>query len=576
MRSTITDRQSYRKAHETYGQLHDLLGNLSAKLTDVSKDVDKEFLSSYRVHMLSIQTEIKNLREDVDKGVQALKSDNTVAKLETEVNWFVEECTRLRLHFTTMENDCKQMQSRYKAMMDQKQYMNDQLKAILKRNRVLEAEIEYALQHNQKNKQTEMEQEFAAFNAEQQLRKAEEEDLQTRLEQAAMDQEGQSSDDERRRSFYHNHLVRESEKSPLSTANFVPSPSRRQSTASRGGSRTSSRGGAGARLDDVAASSRSPSRAGSRPLTRNGGDSMGNHHLDVSEDNTQPPPAGKSERSKSTGTRAVSTGRDGRGGGFDSSSDALVNDLQGAEDVLPMLTGAGSEDVRPIQQQQQQQQPSLSRKQSQQGVQLSASFKMKQREKQMKRQRSKMDLEYFLKHKSPGEAALERAIAEVYEEVRARRIQAAKRGSVKRFPVNFMGKEKGGGNSSVTATAARNVEKLNRRNVQRAPSPPGRTNSENDAASIVSDSDLRSLLSGDDQDARGKRAAGATAGDGGNVLAEEEVDLLRQSLVRFTGGISGLGVQQLSDNDKFSCIVKYLLQPDRFREVVTRLRETIQ
>lgn len=51
-------------------------------------DVDKEFLSSYRVHMLAIQSEIKNLSEEVEKGVQALKSDQTIAKLEEEVNIF--------------------------------------------------------------------------------------------------------------------------------------------------------------------------------------------------------------------------------------------------------------------------------------------------------------------------------------------------------------------------------------------------------------------------------------------------------------------------------------------------------
>ena len=91
MKKNITDRPSYMKAHKNYEELHSLLGNLGNKLTEVSKDVDKEFLASYRVHMLSIQTEIKSLREDVDKGVQALKSDGNVAKLEIEVNWFVGE-----------------------------------------------------------------------------------------------------------------------------------------------------------------------------------------------------------------------------------------------------------------------------------------------------------------------------------------------------------------------------------------------------------------------------------------------------------------------------------------------------
>jgi hypothetical protein len=39
--------------------------------------------------MLSVQSEIKTLKEDVLKGEQALNSDGTVAKLETEVKWFI-------------------------------------------------------------------------------------------------------------------------------------------------------------------------------------------------------------------------------------------------------------------------------------------------------------------------------------------------------------------------------------------------------------------------------------------------------------------------------------------------------
>lgn len=72
-----------------YADLHNLLRQLSTKLTDLSASVDQEFLSSYRVHMLSIQMEIKDLKMEVEKGEAALKSDGTVAKLEAEVKWFV-------------------------------------------------------------------------------------------------------------------------------------------------------------------------------------------------------------------------------------------------------------------------------------------------------------------------------------------------------------------------------------------------------------------------------------------------------------------------------------------------------
>ena len=38
---------------------------------------------------LSIQSEIKELTDEVNRGVQALNSDGDVAKLEKEVNWFI-------------------------------------------------------------------------------------------------------------------------------------------------------------------------------------------------------------------------------------------------------------------------------------------------------------------------------------------------------------------------------------------------------------------------------------------------------------------------------------------------------
>ena len=88
LRSSLDDIASIRKVRGTYGGLHDLLRNLSRKLTSLSSNIDSDFLSSYRVHMLAIQSEIKTLKQDLVKAEQALKNDNSVAKLEAEVNWF--------------------------------------------------------------------------------------------------------------------------------------------------------------------------------------------------------------------------------------------------------------------------------------------------------------------------------------------------------------------------------------------------------------------------------------------------------------------------------------------------------
>jgi len=138
------NRPSLVKVRKTYTALNDLLGNLSNKLSDVSSNVDREFLSSYRVHMLSIQSEIKNLKREVASGEQALNNDGSVAKLESEVNWFIDECTRLKVQFKTMESDSQQMETRLNALVEQEVYLSEQLKSIMKKNKVIQAEIEYA------------------------------------------------------------------------------------------------------------------------------------------------------------------------------------------------------------------------------------------------------------------------------------------------------------------------------------------------------------------------------------------------------------------------------------------------
>lgn len=64
--------------------------------------------------MLSIQMEIKDLKMEVEKGEAALKSDGTVAKLETEVKWFIGKLENY--HFISVSNDLKNMYSKMNAI----------------------------------------------------------------------------------------------------------------------------------------------------------------------------------------------------------------------------------------------------------------------------------------------------------------------------------------------------------------------------------------------------------------------------------------------------------------------------
>lgn len=140
----LGDRDSSLRVIKNYSDLHELIDSLSNKLTAVSSNVDKEFLSSYRVHMISIQSEIKNLKTDIVKGEQALNNDGTVAKLEYEVKWFVDECNRLKAHCEAMDTDVDELETRLISLKEQTAFLTDQLKSVMKRNRVAQAEIQFA------------------------------------------------------------------------------------------------------------------------------------------------------------------------------------------------------------------------------------------------------------------------------------------------------------------------------------------------------------------------------------------------------------------------------------------------
>ncbi len=65
------DRESVICAKQKHRELGGLIDDIAIKLSALSGHNEKEFLSAYRVHMLEIQTELKDLRE----GVRADRTD---------------------------------------------------------------------------------------------------------------------------------------------------------------------------------------------------------------------------------------------------------------------------------------------------------------------------------------------------------------------------------------------------------------------------------------------------------------------------------------------------------------------
>jgi hypothetical protein len=139
------DRQSLLNVRSDHTNIHTLIGELNTKLTGVTSNIEKEFLAAYRVHMLELQSELKELKLKVLKSEEELANDGQVAKLEHEVSWFSGESLRLKTHAANMKRDLNHIVMRNDALRNQCQFLSDQLKACMKRSRVLEAEIELAV-----------------------------------------------------------------------------------------------------------------------------------------------------------------------------------------------------------------------------------------------------------------------------------------------------------------------------------------------------------------------------------------------------------------------------------------------
>lgn len=643
MRSALTDRETYVRAHRTYDDLHELLGSLSNKLSDVSSNVDKEFLAAYRVHMLSIQSEIKELTDEVNRGVQALNSDGDVAKLEKEVNWFIEESTRLRVHYTSMEKDYQQMLSRLKAMNEQRVYLNEQLKAIMKRNRVLQAEIDYAKQFEALMQKDEGRaghaegnafdspygQEIAFYNeggdggdvGSESLWEVEEEDADEDHvsvgDEAQQPVRGDTDDDDlidgdyaqtpagyqtgnnsrhsRISRPYQEVLVHNADTTmPTAASNFVPPPRKivsRGGGSRGGGSRGGGSRGGGSRGSESKKALLLGTSSGNFDKMSSSDSASGSLALQVAQEDVCESSAvadmgslgspSSRERLSTPAAEAVVLGRAGvahqrinsaryqasvtAGGGsvgsYSSPSAAAEDNYKGrASSPLQQRTQWGGQEgyiptpvyrkaeSSPMQKQIQGNQSPHSKQQALQSEQRRGKAKKlnatstsynntnasKERKKLSRRNRTK--LAEFLRQKCPLEVQLEKAAADTFLEIRSRKLHAAKRGSIKRYPVSVTGA------IPIPADGNRPVQ---------------------DADAI----------------AAAVSTAAAVMGTGGGALAagmDDEVDaLLGVPLIQATGGISGMGLHQFADNDKLSTVVKFLLKREVFRQVVVKLQETL-
>ena len=74
--------------HDNFEALDSAVENLPNAIEEVAFSFEKEFLTTYRIHIVSIQEEMKVLKDKIKKAQEALNDNAVVSKLEDVVNWF--------------------------------------------------------------------------------------------------------------------------------------------------------------------------------------------------------------------------------------------------------------------------------------------------------------------------------------------------------------------------------------------------------------------------------------------------------------------------------------------------------
>ena len=77
-----------------YEELTAVIQGLSQSLSKIVTDQENEFIASYRVHMLQVALELKELQSRVEK--EEMYNDNVMLHIEEGMNWYKDQSKRLQ------------------------------------------------------------------------------------------------------------------------------------------------------------------------------------------------------------------------------------------------------------------------------------------------------------------------------------------------------------------------------------------------------------------------------------------------------------------------------------------------
>ena len=119
-----------------YSRLESVIFDLEKQLSNVLQKQEREFLTSYELHMRSIKKKFEDLKSEIDAKEQAIVNNVLVKQLEKERDHYKREALYLDKVTVNLKKREMELSDKVQELEDERKWLSDNLKASMKNRNI--------------------------------------------------------------------------------------------------------------------------------------------------------------------------------------------------------------------------------------------------------------------------------------------------------------------------------------------------------------------------------------------------------------------------------------------------------
>jgi len=138
------NQEAGRNIVQHHDDLKELACTLDKRMEALLREHDNDFFLTFKTHMLSVQKELKALKDKADKEEAKTREDEKIRKFESELDWFMTEALKLDEICKEYKKEVDKWKAKAEALSEDRRFLEDQIKGAKRQNKVLRAAAERA------------------------------------------------------------------------------------------------------------------------------------------------------------------------------------------------------------------------------------------------------------------------------------------------------------------------------------------------------------------------------------------------------------------------------------------------